>query len=224
MKEIKLKELDFFKNIKNELEKAMEEKKVIKVFDEVSLKDAEKERKELKDLIDKTERFRIDFNKEFTKTVKGLYEPINKVIEQQDEQIKAWNDKLDKEKLKEIEIYFETLKSPIDLERLFDNRYFNKTFKLAEIEQDLRNKVEKIKADINIVKMINDSPRLLELYFQELDITKAKELFDKENNNTVEIEVIENNLNKYTLNFETDADTYLKIERFIQALGIKLHE
>lgn len=224
MKEIKLKELDFFKNIKNELEKAMEEKKVIKVFDEVSLKDAEKERKELKDLIDKTERFRIDFNKEFTKTVKGLYEPINQVIEQQDEQIKAWNDKLDKEKLKEIEIYFETLKSPIELERLFDNRYFNKTFKLAEIEQDLRNKVEKIKADINIVKMINDSPRLLELYFQELDITKAKELFDKENNNTVEIEVIENNLNKYTLNFETDADTYLKIERFIQALGIKLHE
>ena len=224
MKEIELKELDFFKNIKNELEKAMKEKKVVKVFDEVSLKDAEKERKELKDLIDKTERFRIDFNKEFTKTVKGLYEPINKVIEQQDEQIKAWNDKLDKEKLKEIETYFETLKSPIDLERLFDNRYFNKTFKLAEIEQDLRNKVEKIKADINIVKMINDSPRLLELYFQELDITKAKELFDKENNNTVEIEVIENNLNKYTLNFETDADTYLKIERFIQALGIKLHE
>ena len=126
--------------------------------------------------------------------------------------------------MKEIEIYFETLKSPIDLERLFDNRYFNKTFKLAEIEQDLRNKVEKIKADINIVKMINDSPRILELYFQELDITKAKELFDKENNNTVEIEVIENNLNKYTLNFETDADTYLKIERFIQALGIKLNE
>ena len=79
MKEIKLKELDFFKNIKNELEKAMEEKKVITVFDEVSLKDAEKERKELKDLIDKTERFRIDFNKEFTKTVKGLYEPINKM-------------------------------------------------------------------------------------------------------------------------------------------------
>lgn len=224
MKEVKLKELGFFKNIKNELEKAMEEKKVIKVFDEVSLKDAEKDRKEMKDLIDKTERFRIDFNKEFTKTIKDLYIPINKVIEQQDEQIQAWNDKLDKEKLKEVEIYFETLKSPVNLERLMDKRYFNKTFKLPEIEQDLRNKVEKIKADINIVKMINDSPRLLELYFQELDITKAKELFDKENNNTVEIEVIENNLNKYTLNFETDADTYLKIERFIQALGIKLHE
>lgn len=224
MKEVKLKELGFFKNIKNELEKAMEEKKVIKVFDEVSLKDAEKDRKEMKDLIDKTERFRIDFNKEFTKTIKDLYIPINKVIEQQDEQIQAWNDKLDKEKLKEVEIYFETLKSPVNLERLMDKRYFNKTFKLPEIEQDLRNKVEKIKADINIVKMINDSPRLLELYFQELDITKAKELFDKENNNTVEIEEIENNLNKYTLNFETDADTYLKIERFIQALGIKLHE
>lgn len=224
MKEVKLKELGFFKNIKNELEKAMEEKKVIKVFDEVSLKDAEKDRKEMKDLIDKTERFRIDFNKEFTKTIKDLYIPINKVIEQQDEQIQAWNDKLDKEKLKEVEIYFETLKSPVNLERLMDKRYFNKTFKLPEIEQDLRNKVEKIKADINIVKMINDSPRLLELYFQELDITNAKELFDKENNNTVEIEEIENNLNKYTLNFETDADTYLKIERFIQALGIKLHE
>lgn len=224
MKEVKLKELGFFKNIKNELEKAMEEKKVIKVFDEVSLKDAEKDRKEMKDLIDKTERFRIDFNKEFTKTIKDLYIPINKVIEQQDEQIQAWNDKLDKEKLKEVEIYFETLKSPVNLERLMDKRYFNKTFKLPEIEQDLRNKVEKIKADINIVKMINDSPRLLELYFQELDITNAKELFDKENNNKVEIEAIENNLNKYTLNFETDADTYLKIERFIQALGIKLHE
>lgn len=224
MKEVKLKELGFFKNIKNELEKAMEEKKVIKVFDEVSLKDAEKDRKEMKDLIDKTERFRIDFNKEFTKTIKDLYIPINKVIEQQDEQIQAWNDKLDKEKLKEVEIYFETLKSPVNLERLMDKRYFNKTFKLPEIEQDLRNKVEKIKADINIVKMINDSPRLLDLYFQELDITNAKELFDKENNNTVEIETIENNLNKYTLNFETDADTYLKIERFIQALGIKLHE
>lgn len=224
MKEIKLKELDFFKNIKNELEKTMKQKKIIKVFDKVSLKEAEKDKKELTDLIAKTERFRIDFKDDWDKEIKGLYDPINKVIEEQNKEIKAWNDKLDKEKLKEIEIYFETLKSPIDLERLFDNRYFNKTFKLAEIEQDLRNKVEKIKADINIVKMINDSPRLLELYFQELDITKAKELFDKENNNTVEIETIENNLNKYTLNFETDADTYLKIERFIQALGIKLHE
>lgn len=225
MKElIKVESLSFIESKRQEIKEAMENIKVVIVNDPETYKEAVLIKREAEKVKKDLERFRIDFNKEFTKVVKSLYEPIDLVIDNQGLEISEWDDKLNNEKLEVIEAHFNTLNSPVDLERLFDNRYFNKTYDVKDACLDLESKVVKIKSDLDIVKMLSPEPRLKELYLEHLDITKAKELFDLENNNVVEVKEVGNGKLKYNLTFETDKETFAKIERFIQALGIELNE
>ena len=225
MKElIKVESLSFIESKRQEIKKAMENIKVVIVNDPETYKEAVLIKREAENVKKDLERFRIDFNKEFTRVVKSLYEPIDLVIDNQGLEISEWDDKLNNEKLEVIVAHFITLNSPVDLERLFDNRYFNKTYKVEDACLDLESKVVKIKSDLDIIKMLSPEPRLKELYLKHLDITKAKELFDLENNNTVKVEQLENLKFQYHLTFEADEETYNKIERFIQALGIELNE
>lgn len=225
MKElIKVENLSFIESKRQEIKEAMENIKVVIVNDPDTYKEAVLIKREAENVKKDLERFRIDFNKEFTKVVKSLYEPIDLVIDNQGLEISEWGDKLNNEKLEVIVAHFNTLNSPVDLERLFDNRYFNKTYDVKDACLDLESKVVKIKSDLDIIKMLSPEPRLKELYLKHLDITKAKELFDLENNNTVKVEQLENLKFQYHLTFETDEETFAKIERFIQALGIELNE
>lgn len=222
--DLKIDNLQIFKTWKKEIDNELKNIKVYEIIESDDYTNAKLDLKQLTDLEAKVNRVRIDFKTDFDKAVKDMLEPLVLKIIDFKENIKSYDDKEKVEKLTLIEKHFETLKSPVELDRLFDNRYFNKTYKLYDIENDLTNKVEKINADIGIIKMLDTNVRLLELYIQELDITRAKELFDLEINNTVEIEEVENNLNKYSLTFKTDKDTFDKITRFISALGIDLDE
>lgn len=222
--DLKIDNLQIFKTWKKEIDNELKNIKVYEIIESDDYTNAKLDLKQLTDLEAKVNRVRIDFKTDFDKAVKDMLEPLVLKINDFKENIKSYDDKEKVEKLTLIEKHFETLKSPVELDRLFDNRYFNKTYKLYDIENDLTNKVEKINADIGIIKMLDTNVRLLELYIQELDITRAKELFDLEINNTVEIEEVENNLNKYSLTFKTDKDTFDKITRFISALGIDLDE
>lgn len=222
--DLKIDNLQIFKTWKKEIDNELKDIKVYEIIESDDYTNAKLDLKQLTDLEAKVNRVRIDFKTDFDKAVKDMLEPLVLKIIDFKENIKSYDDKEKVEKLTLIEKHFETLKSPVELDRLFDNRYFNKTYKLYDIENDLTNKVEKINADIGIIKMLDTNVRLLELYIQELDITRAKELFDLEINNTVEIEEVENNLNKYSLTFKTDKDTFDKITRFISALGIDLDE
>lgn len=225
MKElIKVESLSFIESKRQEIKEAMENIKVVIVNDPETYKEAVLIKREAEKVKKDLERFRIDFNKEFTKVVKSLYEPIDLVIDNQGLEISEWDDKLNNEKLEVIEAHFNTLNSPVDLERLFDNRYFNKTYDVKDACLDLESKVVKIKSDLDIIKTLSPEPRLKVLYLEHLDITKAKELFDLENNNVVEVKEVGNGKLKYNLTFETDKETFAKIERFIQALGIELNE
>jgi hypothetical protein len=225
MKElIKVENLSFIESKRQEIKEAMENIKVVIVNDPETYKEAVLIKREAEKVKKDLERFRIDFNKEFTKVVKSLYDPIDLVIDNQGLEISEWDDKLNNEKLEVIVAHFITLNSPVDLERLFDNRYFNKTYDVKDACLDLESKVVKIKSDLDIIKMLSPEPRLKELYLKHLDITKAKELFDLENNNVVEVKEVGNGKLKYNLTFETDEETFAKIERFIQALGIELNE
>lgn len=222
--DLKIDNLQIFKTWKKEIDNELKNIKVYEIIESDDYTNAKLDLKQLTDLEAKVNRVRIDFKTDFDKAVKDMLEPLVLKINDFKENIKSYDDKEKVDKLTLIEKHFETLKSPVELDRLFDNRYFNKTYKLYDIENDLTNKVEKINADIGIIKMLDTNVRLLELYIQELDITRAKELFDLETNNTVEIEEVENNLNKYSLTFKTDKDTFDKITRFISALGIDLDE
>lgn len=222
--DLKIDNLQIFKTWKKEIDNELKDIKVYEIIESDDYTNAKLDLKQLTDLDAKVNRVRIDFKTDFDKAVKDMLEPLVLKINDFKENIKSYDDKEKVDKLTLIEKHFETLQSPVELDRLFDNRYFNKTYKLYDIENDLTNKVEKINADIGIIKMLDTNVRLLELYIQELDITRAKELFDLETNNTVEIEEVENNLNKYSLTFKTDKDTFDKITRFISALGIDLDE
>lgn len=222
--DLKIDNLQIFKTWKKEIDNELKNIKVYEIIESDDYTNAKLDMKQLTDLEAKVNRVRIDFKTDFDKAVKDMLEPLVLKINDFKENIKSYDDKEKVDKLTLIEKHFETLQSPVELDRLFDNRYFNKTYKLYDIENDLTNKVEKINADIGIIKMLDKNVRLLELYIQELDITRAKELFDLETNNTVEIEEVENNLNKYSLTFKTDKDTFDKITRFISALGIDLDE
>jgi hypothetical protein len=152
MKElIKVENLSFIESKRQEIKEAMENIKVVIVNDPETYKEAVLIKREAEKVKKDLERFRIDFNKEFTKVVKSLYDPIDLVIDNQGLEISEWDDKLNNEKLEVIVAHFITLNSPVDLERLFDNRYFNKTYDVKDACLDLESKVVRIKSDLDII-------------------------------------------------------------------------
>lgn len=185
MNEIKLVELNFFKAKKQEIEKEMAEIKVYDIASEEDYEQALSDRKKLKDLIDKTERFRIDFNKEFTKQIKDLYVPINEVLDKFEKRIEAHKDWLDANKTMEIMEFMKELNSPLSIERMlepdfFDKRYLNKSYKIEDIKIDLQKKIDKIYRDLGIISTISDHIRLKELYLKHLNVKQAHDEFDLE--------------------------------------------
>lgn len=185
MNEIKLVELNFFKAKKQEIEKEMAEIKVYDIASEEDYEQALVDRKKLKDLIDKTERFRIDFNKEFTKQIKDLYVPINEVLDKFEKRIEAHKDWLDANKTMEIMEFMKELNSPLSIERMlepdfFDKRYLNKSYKIEDIKIDLQKKIDKIYRDLGIISTISDHIRLKELYLKHLNVKQAHDEFDLE--------------------------------------------
>lgn len=212
-----LKSSNVLDNVKEKLNESIKGVELVKVFDDESLKEANEKRKEIKDTLGLAERFRIDFNKEFTKEIKKLYAPVEAVIADFDKEINGYEEQLNADKRFQIEEHFNKLNSPVELDRLWDNRYYNKTYNLAEAQLDVEEKVNKVKSDIDIIGMIDNSPRLKELYLQTLDITKAKELFDLEKKPTLEQD---DSIRNYTLSFKTNGNTFEKITNFLTALGV----
>ena len=224
MNEIKLVELNFFKAKKQEIEQEMAEIKVYDITSEEDYEQALVDRKKLKDLIDKTERFRIDFNKEFTKQIKELYAPINTVLEKFEKRIEAHKDWLDANKTMEIVEFLKELNSPLSIERMlepdfFDKRYLNKSYKIEDIKVDLQKKIDKVYMDLGILTTISDHIRLKELYLKHLNVKQAHDEFDLEMKAFVpevkEVETLKSI--KITANDKDIA----KVINFLNALNIK---
>lgn len=185
MNEIKLGELNFFQAKKQEIEHEMADINVYEITSKEDYEQALIDRKKLKDLIDKTERFRIDFNKEFTTRIKELYAPINTVLDKFEKRIEAHKDWLDANKTVEIVEIMKELNSPLSVERMlendfFDKRYLNKSYKIEDIKLDLQKKVDKVYMDLDIISKISDHVRLKELYLKHLNIKQAHDEFDLE--------------------------------------------
>lgn len=215
-----LKSSNVLDNVKEKLNESIKGVELVKVFDDESLKEANAKRKEIKDTLGLAERFRIDFNKEFTKEIKKLYAPVEAVIADFDKEINGYEEQLNADKRFQIEEHFNKLNSPVELDRLWDNRYYNKTYNLAEAQLDVEEKVNKVKSDIDIIGMIDNSPRLKELYLQTLDVTKAKMMFDLEVEKTQDPQEPQSKGENYKLTFKTDNETLERITNFLTALGV----
>lgn len=227
MNEIELVNLSFFKNKKKEIENEMKSINVYEIASEEDYEQALIDRKKLKDLIDKTERFRIDFNKEFTKQIKELYIPINEVLDKFEKRITAHKDWLEANKQLEIIEVLKELDSPLTVERMleddfFDKRYLNKSYKIEDIKKDLISKIEKVNRELEIIAIINDNPRLKELYLKHLNVKNAQDEFDLETKEVVPNVQELNEVQTYSLKIKTDKDTYDRIMSFIKVLGVEV--
>lgn len=157
--------------------------------------------KEDKALLNKTSKVlndkRIELEKQFMQpfeNFKGIIKETTDLIKEAsskiDEIVKSVEDTEKEKKKKEIQEIFDKevleLKPLVKLEMLFDNRWLNKTFKINEIEDSIKSKLNKIRDDLISISELH-SKYEIELkneYLNSFDlgmiIRKNNELLQKE--------------------------------------------
>lgn len=100
-----------------------------------------------------------------------------------DNGVNVFEDNRKNEKKSEIEQYFETKEfTLLPLERLFDERWLNATFKEKQWKEDLDSKIDKINKDIEFVDLMqgDEEYRVLvkSYYLETMDIGEAKSKAD----------------------------------------------
>ena len=98
-----------------------------------------------------------------------------------DRQVKAYEDAEKDVKKLEIEIFFQDLKSPVDLIRIWSPSWVNATTSEKQWKTELVERISNIKEKLAIIQMLNvDNPTLLtNLYLETLDFTKAQEAYNR---------------------------------------------
>lgn len=208
-------------NIEERVSQIIEGIKVPEITNDKELKELSSVRANLNKNKNEINKERIDLAKKLKEYVDNALLPIDNLISDCDTEIKRYNDIYILTKTAEIEKYYNTLNSPVKLNKLWDERYLNKTFN--NWEEDLKQKVEKVNADLEIIKLINDSEEFKELYLKHLDITQAKEEYDKLNAPKAKVETGAE-LNTYNISFKATEEQFNRIVSFINALGIEINE
>ncbi len=110
------------------------------------------------------------------KTILALIqEPVGII----DKQVKLFEDKKRDEKRKSIQKYYYEiigdLEEVLPFEKVFDNRYLNQTYKLAAVQTDIREKIEKVNTDLETIDSLESKFKLnaKDVYIKTLDISKA---------------------------------------------------
>mgnify|MGYP001217435785 CR=1 FL=1 len=217
-----MKELLVIKNnIEERVSKIIEGVEVPKITNDKELKELSSVRADLNKNKNEINKERIDLAKKLKEYVDNALLPIDNLISDCDTEIKRYNDIYALTKTAEIEKYYDTLNSPVELSKLWDERYLNKTFN--NWEEDLKQKVEKVNADLEIIKLINDSEDFKKIYLKHLDITQAKEEYDRLNAPKAKV-ATGAELNTYNISFKATEEQFNRIVSFINALGIDINE
>lgn len=144
--------------IKEEIKNKLEEYKA-ENYDINSIDKAKEDKAMLNRTAKKLNDERIKLEKEFMKpfdefkvVVKEITEMIKDSSSKIDEIVKEVENKDKEEKKKAILVIFESevkeLKDVLKFEKVFDERYLNKTFKIEDVEKDLISKLDKIRNDL----------------------------------------------------------------------------
>ena len=174
---------------KEELETALAEKmKEYEgvVYTEDTMKQAKLDRAELNKLDKAIEDRRKEVKNylmnpytKFEAEVKEVRALIQKPISQIDGQVKAYEAKLKEEKQTKIRAVYEDkagdLQSIIPFERLFESRWLNQTVALKKAQDELTEKIETIRRDLETIGSIDSKYKLnaKDVYIQTLDLSKA---------------------------------------------------
>ena len=169
-------------------EYALETKKYYEhlVFNDEQVKEAKDERASINKTVKKVADYRKDtvdkFNKpleEFVKTAKETESILKEASNCIDVQIKKYEEEEKQAKKKECKELFDNLVGDlselISFEKVFDNRWLNKTTKMTEVEQDIKNVIEKVNTGLQAIKGLNSEfeTELINTFLQDYDLSKA---------------------------------------------------
>lgn len=169
-------------------EYALETKKYYEnlVFNDEQVKEAKDERAGINKTVKKVADYRKDtvdkFNKpleEFVKTAKETESILKEASNCIDVQIKKYEEEEKQNKKKDCEVLFDSLigdlSELISFEKVFDNRWLNKTTKMTEVEQDIKNTIEKVNGGMQAIKELNSEfeTELINTFLEDYDLSKA---------------------------------------------------
>lgn len=174
-----------YEELKAGLEKSLAKYKNV-IYTEETIKEAEDDRAKLnalkKSLNDEKIKIKKEFEvpcKEFENKVKELIELIDQPASEIDKQIKAFEEKTKSKKKEEITTIYEAnigdYEKLIPLEKIYDSRWENKTYKLKDIEKEIKDIVEKANNDIAVIESLKSEFvfQIKDTYFTTLDLGKA---------------------------------------------------
>ena len=182
--------------IKEEIKNKLEDYKA-ENYDITTIDKAKEDKAMLNRTAKKLNDERIRLEKEFMKpfdefkmVIKEITEMIKDSSSKIDEIVKEVENKDKEEKKKAILVIFESevkeLKDVLKFEKVFDERYLNKTFKIEDVEKDLIGKLDQIRNDLITISELH-SKYEIELkndYLNNFDlgivIRKNSELISKE--------------------------------------------
>ena len=150
------------------------------------MKEAKDERANVNKVYKKVADYRKDtvdkFNKpleKFIKTAKETESILKEASNCIDVQIKKYEEEEKQTKKKECEELFDNLVGDlselISFEKVFDNRWLNKTTKMTEVEQDIKNIIEKVNTGLQAIKELNSEfeTELINTFLEDYDLSKA---------------------------------------------------
>lgn len=174
---------------KDELEKAVRKKLESYqnvVYTEDTMNVAKKDRAELKKLIEEIEDRRKQVKKiinepydAFEKEVKEVIALIEEPMKLIDGQVKDYEEDQKKAKKKELIAVYEeeigTLREVLPFEKVFNPRYLNKTFKLLDAQKEIREKIGRVRTDLESIDGLDSKYKLnaKDVYIKTMDLSKA---------------------------------------------------
>lgn len=156
------------------------------VFNDEQIKEAKDERANINKAVKKVADYRKDivdkFNKpleEFVRNAKETESILKEASNSIDVQVKKYEEEEKQKKKDECEELFNNLVGDlselITFEKVSDNRWLNKTTKMTEVEQDIKNVIEKVNTGLQAIKELNSEfeTELINTFLQDYDLSKA---------------------------------------------------
>lgn len=129
---------------------------------------------------------------EFKKIIKDTTGLIDEASRKIDAIVKAAEDEERHKKMEEIEkIYADIGIDVVPLAKIFDQRWLNKTKKLAEIATEIADRKQKILSEIKVINSLPDKDEVLAYYLDTLDIGSAMDLANRLKDNRERAKALE---------------------------------
>ncbi len=173
---------------------------------------------------------------EFKKIIKDTTNLIDEASKKIDFIVKAAEDEERQKKQAEIEkIYADIGIDVVPLAKIFDQRWLNKTKKLAEIATEIADRKQKILSEIKVINSLPDKEEVLAYYLDTLDIGSAMDLANRLKDNREkaraierpapekqldDVQKIEEPIVEYTLRFRGTKSALMELRACMDRLGI----